>query len=727
MDEEDYGEFGLLENKIVTKKAHEIDSGKKEFSYTCTENLLSPVNEGIGVQLLMNMGWKPGHGIGPRVTFAMKRKQLKKHAIDALDDQPEFVKELTFAPHGVDLAPLQPKTDMFGIGYKRLSSDSLGSIPKKNFSDKVLFSDVLSNSARQSTTKNFWLGALENADKYDDVYDSDHFSQYDQTIVPVKQSNEKRKSLEVSHNYESLTFLPSTTLDLDGSVLFPPPKVPSSFSERHVFTDDKVAFMYTTKKKLSSDDRGRMLGTLAEKKGSVFSYLKKENVERLMAFQQQKKEEKVISKSKTRWDSDQPYQKHSNSDNNNDINDKDKHETNSTEVTSYISAEVAKAALEKNIQFSTDDTNKQQRYQQFLQLHVDGTFKREKIWGKSAGLTEWAVLQELQDFTRAAIMFQPMSAIFSNRFVSATIQDNIEGDAPHLKTPETPQEAAARRGTYGQLTRTQEIWLPSKLLCKRLGIPYSHATPPPPKCQSRNPILPLTLSGPLDPSAAAAISKPLQENISESTFEESGAKPSMEIFKAIFENFDDEVDDEDDDEQLTNPLEEEKKEEQYLNNAEQKPLPPLIRPIGSPPSQPNKSILGPLINMTDRSAGSQPPKEEPSHAVTYDSDSEWTEKEIFSEKESRKKKEKKKKKKKIVKKNKKKDVIDEFLIEKMKTLNKKEKKKLLKSIKSKKKKKKTSKEKNSEPHKHNTDAPQEKLPETERTGRRIRPKAADFM
>jgi hypothetical protein len=33
---------------------------KKEFSYTCTENLLSPVNEGIGVQLLMNMGWKPG-------------------------------------------------------------------------------------------------------------------------------------------------------------------------------------------------------------------------------------------------------------------------------------------------------------------------------------------------------------------------------------------------------------------------------------------------------------------------------------------------------------------------------------------------------------------------------------------------------------------------------------------------------------------------------------------
>jgi DNA-directed RNA polymerase subunit H (RpoH/RPB5) len=41
-----------------------------------------------------------------------------------------------------------------------------------------------------------------------------------------------------------------------------------------------------------------------------------------------------------------------------------------------------------------------------------------------------------------------------------------------------------------------------------------------------------------------------------------------------------------------------------------------------------------------------------------------------------------------VKKNKKKDVIDEFLIEKMKTLNKKEKKKLLKSIKSKKKKKK---------------------------------------
>jgi hypothetical protein len=29
MDEEDYGEFGLLENKIVTKKAHEIDSGFK--------------------------------------------------------------------------------------------------------------------------------------------------------------------------------------------------------------------------------------------------------------------------------------------------------------------------------------------------------------------------------------------------------------------------------------------------------------------------------------------------------------------------------------------------------------------------------------------------------------------------------------------------------------------------------------------------------------------------
>lgn len=96
--------------------------------------------ETIGIKLLMKMGWKPGHGVGPRLSKKDKSSAKKLHGLktygcslpgqddkanqdvetsDESEDE-EFYRNVTFAPDDFEPFLVKPKIDCFGLGYSGL-------------------------------------------------------------------------------------------------------------------------------------------------------------------------------------------------------------------------------------------------------------------------------------------------------------------------------------------------------------------------------------------------------------------------------------------------------------------------------------------------------------------------------------------------------------------------------------------------------------------------------
>lgn len=63
------------------------------------------------------MGWKPGQGIGPRLTYEQlrKRSELDGMPLPAVDS--EEAKKHTYAPRDTRLPDIKRKDDFYGLGY----------------------------------------------------------------------------------------------------------------------------------------------------------------------------------------------------------------------------------------------------------------------------------------------------------------------------------------------------------------------------------------------------------------------------------------------------------------------------------------------------------------------------------------------------------------------------------------------------------------------------------
>ncbi|CAG8983647.1 hypothetical protein HYALB_00004078 [Hymenoscyphus albidus] len=128
-----------------------------------------------------------------------------------------------------------------------------------------------------------------------------------------------------------------------------------------------------------------------------------------------------------------------------------------------------------------EDEGKRGRYRAYLEVQVGlNPHPLERTPGTSK--EDW--LKELREFANCAQIFKPMSGMMATRFTSSTsappasssASSNIPGEAdllrkPDIKsTPEDPAEQAARMGMYGPMTRSTRDWLPTRLLCKRMGV-----------------------------------------------------------------------------------------------------------------------------------------------------------------------------------------------------------------------------------------------------------------
>ena len=232
------------------------------------EKIFVSVKETIGVRLLREMGWKPGQGIGPRITRRSKRLQKKANrkmfegissvAVDSSEEEEGQVDELAskyrdflFAPDDISSARItKAKDNLFGIAYQGLDRNQLSSSEHINLFTPVLTVDrrpdeqnkKVASSRRKIAGQAFGVGVYEEEDE--DIYAKDDVSRYDfylDSHEKLKHQNENKKRTsrwnhdELESNTCLAGFVPAkTNSKVNSASKFPPPELPKNYRPRPI-------------------------------------------------------------------------------------------------------------------------------------------------------------------------------------------------------------------------------------------------------------------------------------------------------------------------------------------------------------------------------------------------------------------------------------------------------------------------------------------------------------
>jgi hypothetical protein len=118
-----------------------------------------------------------------------------------------------------------------------------------------------------------------------------------------------------------------------------------------------------------------------------------------------------------------------------------------------ISPEDAKAALAGFLPFA-DDFEKQKRYINYLKVMIG---EEKNIIAVPKSFSAEDAMHEPHEFFKAALIYKPLSKMMSDRFSSDIIST----------VPEKPVTLV-----YGSDTRTYHKWKPARITCKRFGVGY---------------------------------------------------------------------------------------------------------------------------------------------------------------------------------------------------------------------------------------------------------------
>ena len=91
------------------------------------ESALQPApQDSPGMRILKKMGWRPGHGVGPKVTYEQRKRQEQlsfvapsqsKASVLALDENDDEAKKHMYPPINTVVPVFKRKENSFGLGY----------------------------------------------------------------------------------------------------------------------------------------------------------------------------------------------------------------------------------------------------------------------------------------------------------------------------------------------------------------------------------------------------------------------------------------------------------------------------------------------------------------------------------------------------------------------------------------------------------------------------------
>ncbi|KAI7863505.1 hypothetical protein BDF14DRAFT_1885134 [Spinellus fusiger] len=629
---EEFDILGGTERELAARKKlqqeDESRGGSLGFLGSSIMNMIGPPKDSVGIRLLRKMGWKPGQGIGPRMSHkdrkqwqhkdrdstAQQQPAEEEEEEEAVSEEEEAMANITFAPRDTPIVDFSTKKNTRGLGYDLEKSvpqvaemrrlRELATQGHKTDTDRTAFGVASAFTQRAG----FGLGTFEDDDDTDVYGDSGpqniHHSLYDdeldqgEELTAWPKSNPpkyKRQPVE-----EPVTCLSDGREPLKGFVYSPesqelgqwykPPKVPTDFDGRHAPSLRQDTAIARPQHDLSSDQRGNILGEKPIEARSVFDFIparSKNQLDHALRF--------ITSTSKPK-------------------------DTSHLSGFTTVTKEVAAMALQGYMPFG-DNMKKQTRYRDYLENCLgkkEENREPKEVLPIPEGMNYEDGMKELEEFAKAARIFRPISAMMSGRFTSAsttTVEQNMFGgglkteaqwrqekkdnevvvEAP---TKELTQEAeAASMKMFGQLTRSITLFYPTNLVCKRFNVrnPHPHHKETTAASQGNGrteagshqalseesmdamlrsrkaPAKPK--QGTVDPGLSAIIPKPSDRSqdadaptapstvetntkLAEETPLSDAAldyeRPSIDVFKAIFENSDDEEDEEDEETHQTN-------------------------------------------------------------------------------------------------------------------------------------------------------------------------------
>ncbi|XP_058801098.1 G patch domain-containing protein 1 homolog [Phymastichus coffea] len=504
MDEEDTGEFGIAPTAIRatqdysdqankgTKREHAKDSTGPIPGTPVLKDILKPVKERVGVTLLKKMGWKPGQGVGPRLTKQQKKQQKQrrekikiygcalpnqqeKDSESESEDSDEYA-DITFAPDDYEPYRCNPKDNYFGIGYSGLDRRPiLGQ--HINLFDPPAFSIQDKNKKLSIKGQAFGVGAFEAED--DDIYHREDMSRYDFALGPEKKKS--RWSKEEKQKKDCIEGFILCKEPLTQKKIFPAPALPKDFQPVHKVKKSRFSPLVTDKShskpqryEMNAESRAKIIN---DDRPSIIDSTKGENKNISVAAKlitrtlnlhgmEQTADREKLEKEQTKKKSMSWLDKLSTTTFvkgeiiGSDSKIKDRQDLNSSKE-SEKSAEITS----KRPSFA--DLDKQRRFEQYLTFtEAEKKYKLTSL--QPLSMTEWERDQEADEFEKVAKL-------------CSRIDDKTEKAEEEKKELETKvnleslslherMTAAAKLKMFGKLTRTDVEWKPAKLVCVRFNI-----------------------------------------------------------------------------------------------------------------------------------------------------------------------------------------------------------------------------------------------------------------
>lgn len=476
----------------------------------------------MGEQLLQKMGWKPGQGIGPLISYERRSQivqlltQLHLAPPQATSEAPPSARTLRCAPPDTQVPILPPRSERQGVGFVGDSrSQSL--------------QDALARFHAQSAPQ---VGASG--------LDSDDEEYVYATGPSIHESTLARPTTDTMVLGEERTAVPETPATQatwhDGRPLptgfvrspemlppepqWPAPPVPSDWrpDPRRVWDAYREAPATAPARPASAADRGAILGE-AQHPGPPPAIAKF-----LHAKAQARREAEAG-----------PV----------------------TSITVHrIDAETARRALAA-FRPTGAEPGKEARYRQYLECFQQGT----TYTPPSQALALPDAQQELDEFFESASRHRPVHGDMAARFTtSTTVQESLPvlgglqsaaalraaaavvapNDTSTAPAPAlSAAQAAARSESFGPLTRNVVPFYPPRLLCKRLGVPnpYPHGPEHEAPTNEADNSSPAQPRGGMDETPSDYVfAEPSEEQAAAHERELQEARPPRDLFKAVFES-----------------------------------------------------------------------------------------------------------------------------------------------------------------------------------------------